>query len=368
MAAFIALLAVVAVAMALFSGAGLIGAVIGIGVAMVLAWAGYAKSDSLALSATGARPASPEEYTRLHNVVEAIAIAATIPKPRVYVVHDEAPNAFATGKDYEHAAVAVTTGLLAKLNRDELEGVIAHELAHIRNYDIRVMTVAVATAGSIALIVDIFWRLLYFGGGRRRSNDRNGTPLALVALIVVAVMAPLAAAMLKAAVSRRREALADATAVELTRNPSGLRRALEKLDADQTVVARTSHATSHLWIETPDDLDADHRGSRFNAMFHTHPPLRERIALLRTMEGLPEYTGPDPADVAAMAAPVPTVEAPAEPAPRRRSAADDVNLDAEPSQISGAGAPAGWYADPSGVPGALRYWDGRGWTDNLHKG
>jgi len=171
-----------------------------------------------------------------------------------------------------------------------------------------VMTVAVATAGSIAVITDVFWRMMFWGaiagGGRRRGGDRDGggsNPLALIALVVVAVLAPLAAALLKAAISRRREALADATAVKLTRYPTGLRVALEKLDADSTVVRRTSHATSHLWIESPDDREPGHKGARLNSMFNTHPPLADRINVIRAMEGLPPYTGPDPAVLADLA-------------------------------------------------------------------
>lgn len=286
---FFGLLAVISVTVSTVLRAGLIGVAVALAFSVASSWFGYARSDSIAIRSTGAVPASPEEFAQLHNIVEALAIAAGIPKPRVYVVTDIAPNAFATGKDPEHAAVAVTTGLLEKMSRDELEGVVAHELAHIRNLDIRVMTVAVATAGTIAIIVDIFWRMLYFGGRSNNKNDNN--PLAIVGLVVVAILAPIGAAMLKAAVSRRREALADATAVQFTRYPAGLRRALEKLDADRTVVRRTSHATSHLWIETPDDHQRGHRGRRFNDMFDTHPPLADRIDWLRAMEGLPPYQG-----------------------------------------------------------------------------
>ncbi len=291
MAAFFVLLAVVATTISLAVGAGSVGVIAGVVIAGGMAVTSYALSDKIALSSMGAVAADEQQYARLHNIVDGLAIAAGIPKPRVFVVDDPAPNAFATGKNYDHAAVAVTTGLLEKMSRDELEGVVAHELAHVRNYDIRVMTVAVATAGAIALIVDIFWRLLYFGGGNRRNNKDGGNPLMIVGMVVVAILAPLAAAMLKAAVSRRRESLADATAVEITRNPSGLRKALEKLDADSTVVRRTSHATSHLWIETPDDHVEGNKGRWFNNMFDTHPPMSERINILRQMEGLGPYEG-----------------------------------------------------------------------------
>ncbi len=286
---FFALLSIVSVTVSAVLQAGVIGVIIALAFSGSSSFMGYVQSDNIAIKSTGAVPASQEEFGQLHNIVEALAIASGIPKPRVFVVHDDAPNAFATGKNPENAAVAATTGLLATMNRDELEGVMAHELAHIRNLDIRVMTVAVATAGSIAIIVDLFWRLLYFGGGR--GNDDDDNPMAIVGLVVVAILAPVAAAMLKAAVSRRREALADATAVAITRYPAGLRMALEKLDADRSVVRRTSHATSHLWIETPDDHQKGHRGRRFNDMFDTHPPLASRINTLRAMEGLPPYQG-----------------------------------------------------------------------------
>ncbi len=291
MITFFGLLAVVSVTVSTVLKAGLIGVIFALIFSASSSFMGYVSSDKIAISSTGAKPAPIETFGQLHNVVEALSLAAGIPKPRVYVVDDPAPNAFATGKNPENAAVAVTTGLLALMKRDELEGVIAHELAHIRNLDIRVMTVAVATAGTIAIVVDVFWRLLYYGGGRSSRDRDDNNPLAIVGLVIVAILAPVAAAMLKAAVSRRREALADATAVALTRYPTGLRMALEKLDADHGVVRRTSHATSHLWIETPDNHKSG-RGRKFNDMFDTHPPLANRINTLRQMEGLPPYASP----------------------------------------------------------------------------
>ncbi|HUP75901.1 MAG TPA: M48 family metalloprotease [Acidimicrobiales bacterium] len=381
------LLAVVSLTVSIYLGGGVVGVIAGIAVAMALTFVGYAGSDRIALAATHAREADPTHFAQLHNLVEQMAIAAGIPKPKVYVVHDPAPNAFATGRNPRSAAVAVTTGLLEKLDRDELEGVLAHELAHIRNYDTRVMTVAVATAGSVAVITDVFWRLMYFGalGGRRRGNDRGGNPLALIALVVVAIFAPIAAALLKAAISRKREALADASAVAFTRYPTGLRRALEKLDADSTVIQRVSHATSHLWIESPDDRAADKKTAKLNEMFNTHPPLRERINILRAMEGLPEYLAPE-ADILAdldrrqqqrMTDPRPAaagaVVTAARPTDTAPTAASTMNLEQighhdptafQPVGSTGAlaGAPAGWYLDPSGQPHTLRYWDGDGWT------
>lgn len=294
-----ALLALVALVVSQITVGGVVAAVLAIVIAGGTTFAGYRSSDTIALRATRAVPADPVAHARLHNLVEEMAIAAGMPKPGVYVVNDPAPNAFATGRDYQRASIAATTGLLDKMERSELQGVIAHEMAHIRNNDIRVMTVAVATAGSVALISDMFWRMLYFGGvsGRRRSRDNNsgaGVIFVVVGFLIVAVLAPLAAALLRAAVSRSREALADASAVELTRNPEGLRKALEKLDGDVTVVRHTSHATSHLWIEAPDTHEPHEKGRWFNDMFNTHPPLAERINVLRAMEGLAPYEGVAP--------------------------------------------------------------------------
>ncbi len=344
LAASFALLVIVAVAMTLSLQAGIGGVVVGVVIAGVMTFGAYWKSDAVALAATRAQPASIEEYPQLHNLVEGMAIAAGIPKPRVYVVHDPAPNAFATGRNPENAAVAVTTGLMETMTRTELEGVIAHELAHIRNYDIRVTTIAVATAGAIAIITDLFWRLLWFGGGRSRNNNNQGNPIALIGLLVVVVLAPIAAGLIRAAVSRSRESLADATAVELTRYPTGLRMALEKLADNKAVVHHASHATAHLWIESPLDREDGHEQAKLNSLFNTHPPLSERINTLRRLEGLPPWEG---------------------------SSGDGSGASGRAG--SGAGAAAvgltstsvaerGWYPDPTGDPTQLRYWDGRAWT------
>jgi heat shock protein HtpX len=349
------------------------GLIVGGIAAVTLTGVGYAASPSVALSATGARQADPTEFARVHNLVESMAIAAGIPKPAVYVVDDPAPNAFAAGRSADKASVAVTTGLLQKLDRDELEGVIAHEIAHIRNQDVRVMTVAVATVGSIAIVSDIFFRMLFWGsvGGARRSRgnrEGGGNPLVLLAAIVVMVLAPLAAAVMKAAISRQRESLADATAVDLTRYPTGLRKALEKLAADSTVVRRTSHATSHLWIESPDDTEQGNKGARVNGLFNTHPPLTERINLLRAIEGLPAYEGgraatpsatrvsglaPPPAPPGAVPLAEPRPFAEPQPQPQPQPAPADL-------RSFGNLAPPGWY--PGDEPGVLHYWDGSRWT------
>jgi heat shock protein HtpX len=249
----------------------------------------YWKSDAIALAVSRARPASVEEYPRLHNLVEGLCIAGGLPKPRIYVVEDRSPNAFATGRNPKHAAIAVTTGLLERMNRVELEGVIAHELSHIKNYDILVSTLAVTMVGVIAIAADVGVRFLWFGMGRNRNNENDGQgggPLAILAILGLGllVLSPLIARVMQAAVSRKRETLADMSGVELTRYPPGLISALEKLRADYTVVGSTSHATAHLWIEQPQAVEESQgRFARLNRMFDTHPPLDERIALLREL-------------------------------------------------------------------------------------
>jgi heat shock protein HtpX len=250
-----------------------------------MAFASYWKADAIALAVSRAKPADPQQYQRLHNLVEGLCIAAGLPKPRVYIVDDPAPNAFATGRNPKHAAIAVTTGLLDKLNRVELEGVIAHELSHVRNYDILVSTLAVTLVGSIALLANFGMRMMWWNGGRvNRDGDRNGgNPLALVGLVLL-IFAPIIGKLMQAAVSRRRETLADVSACQMTRYPPGLISALEKLRDDTTVTHSATTATAHLWIEQPMSGVGDNgKFGRLNRMFDTHPPLEERIALLREL-------------------------------------------------------------------------------------
>jgi heat shock protein HtpX len=265
------------------------GGIIGIGIAVVfaigLSFGSYWSSDKVALRMSRAIPADPQEHARLHNIVEGLSIAAGLPKPRVYIVEDAAPNAFATGRNPEHAAIAVTTGLLEKMNRVELEGVIAHEMCHIKDYDILVSTICVTFVGIVALLADWGLRMMWFGGGK--SRDSNSGPLAIVfgiLAVILLIASPVIAQVMQAAVSRRRESMADIEAVNLTRYPPGLIAALEKLKHDQTVVNTASRATAHLWIESPLARKPEEGSlSRLNNLWDTHPALDDRIAILKNL-------------------------------------------------------------------------------------
>ncbi|MFM8649553.1 MAG: M48 family metallopeptidase [Actinomycetota bacterium] len=267
-------------------GGGPVPSLIALVIAAVMAFTSYWKSDQIALRVSRAVPADPAVYQRLHNLVEGLCIASGLPKPRVYVIDDPAPNAFATGRNPQNAAIAVTTGLLEKMNRVELEGVVAHELSHIRNYDILVSTIAVVLVGTIAIITDVTLRMMWWNGGRvRRDGDRNdgANPVALIGIILL-VVAPIVAKAMQAAVSRRRETLADVSACQMTRYPPGLISALEKLKADTTTTHSASMATAHMWIEQPlSGVRDEGRLGWFHRMFDTHPPLDARIALLKEL-------------------------------------------------------------------------------------
>lgn len=285
---FILLIVAVTWAVDLVVGFGPVWLLVALAVAGIASFAAYWKSAAIALAMSHARPADPVVHARLHNIVEGLCIAGGLPKPGVYVVDDAAPNAFATGRNPQNAAIAVTTGLLEKLDRVELEGVVAHELAHIKNYDILVSTLAVTLVGVVVLIADTAFRFLWWGGAshrRDRSNSSGGVG-ALVGVLglVFLVLAPLAAKLMQAAVSRRREQLADMSAVVLTRYPPGLMSALEKLRDDTTVVHSASRATAHLWIEGPvPRRDEEGRLAWLGRMFDTHPPLDHRIDALREL-------------------------------------------------------------------------------------
>lgn len=262
------------------------GIIVALAIAGAMAFASYWKSDAIALAVSRAHPADPQEYRRLYNLVEGLCIAGGLPQPRIYVVDDPAPNAFATGRNPQHAAIAVTTGLLEKLNRVELEGVIAHELSHIKNYDILVSTLAVTLVGAVAILADVSIRMMWWNGGRsRREGDRGdgGNPLAIVGFVLL-ILAPIIARAMQSAISRRRETLADISACQLTRYPPGLIGALEKLKADVTVTHSATTATAHLWIEQPMSGVGDRgRLGSMHRLFDTHPPLDERIALLKEL-------------------------------------------------------------------------------------
>lgn len=253
---------------------------IAVGIALVSVWGSYYGSDKLVITMTGAKLIQESDNPKLFNLIHEVTISSGLPMPKVAIVTDTAPNAFATGRNPEHALIAFTTGILEVMDRDQLQGVIAHEMAHVANRDTLVSAVAATTAGAIAILSDILTRMMWFGGGRDRDRDNNGNPIAIIFSLLILVLAPLAAVLLKSAISRKRESLADATAVDFTRNPAGLRSALEVLEADSTVVRQKSTAVAHIWIESPLD------GKSVSKLFSTHPPIAERIATLKAMESL----------------------------------------------------------------------------------
>jgi heat shock protein HtpX len=272
---------------------------IAIVISMLLSIGSYFAGDKLVLAASGAKEVTQEAAPQLMNVVQEIALAANVPMPKVYVIDDTAPNAFATGRDPKHASVAITTGLLQKLDREELQGVMAHELGHVRNYDIRFALLVAVLVGSIALMADFFLRFTFWGGGRSRGGDRDrgGGGLAaimFIVAIVLAVLAPIIGRLVQLAVSRQREYLADATSVELTRNTRGIERALAKISADREVLEVANRATQHLYFTNPIKKFED----RSSSMFATHPNVVDRINRLRQLSGEPPL---QPGDVQALA-------------------------------------------------------------------
>jgi heat shock protein HtpX len=298
-------LLVVVVALVLGALGGAIGAATGSGwwgvglavaVAGVLSVSSYFAGDKLVLASSRAKeiPAAnpPAEYQQFVDVVTEMSIAAGVPLPKMYVIDDSAPNAFATGRDPQHASIAATSGLLAKMDREELQGVIAHEMSHVGNYDIRFALLVGVLVGSIALLADWFLRFTFWGGGRRSGgdNDRGGGALLVILFVIallLAIIAPLIGRLVQLAVSRRREELADVSAVDLTRNPMGLARALRTIADDPDVLEVANRATQHLYIVNPIKSFED----RAKSMWDTHPPIAERIAVL---EGLAGQYGQDP--------------------------------------------------------------------------
>jgi heat shock protein HtpX len=264
-----------------------------IGLGLVASLVSYYAGDTLVLATSGAREVPEGDLPQLRNVVQEMAIAAGVPMPKVYVIDDTAPNAFATGRDPNHASVAITTGLLQKLDREELQGVMAHELSHVRNYDIRFSLMVGVLVGSIALIADFFLRFTFWGGGRRgrRSDSEGGGGLQMVVFLIaiaLAILAPIAARLVQMAVSRQREYLADASGVELTRNPYGLERALAKITIDNEALEAANRATQHLYFDNP--VKAATSTSR--DLFSTHPAALDRINRLRQLTGQPPVNDP----------------------------------------------------------------------------
>ncbi len=249
------------------------GFILAIFIAIVYVLIGYYWSANIVIAMSGAKEADKQEYPYLYNTVDGLSIAAGIPMPKIYVVNDPAPNAFATGRDPQHSIVAVTTGLLDMMNRQELEGVLAHELSHIKNYDIRFMTFAVVMVGLIAILGNLAMRMLFFGGGR---DDRKGSGMLMLIGIVFIILAPIFGTLVRLAISRKREFLADADAALLTRYPDGLASALQKIAGSNMKVKNASDTTASLYI-------ADPLGKKFLGMFASHPPLQERIAALKKM-------------------------------------------------------------------------------------
>jgi heat shock protein HtpX len=272
----------------LFWNGGTAGVVIAVGLAAILSLTSYFAGDRLVLASTRAREVKAEEEPRLHNVVEGLAIAAGIPKPRVYVVPEQAPNAFATGRDPKHSSVAVTQGLLDIMNRVELEGVIGHEMSHVLDRDILIGTVVATVVGAAVLMSEFFMRSWFWSGGRmggRRDGGGDAGILTLVLFavgIVLLIIAPIAGQLIKLSVSRNREYLADAQGVLLTRYPPGLVAALEKIRDAPHAMRSANNATAHLWLEQPSRVPGDGT-STMEKLFSTHPPIQERIERLRDM-------------------------------------------------------------------------------------
>ncbi len=358
------------------------GIAIGAVVAIVVDMIGWLFAVRATIALTRAVEVGPEQAKTLHNVVEGLCIATGLPKPKIYIVDDPAPNAFAFGRSPNNSGVAVTSGLLNLMSRRELEGVLAHELSHIKNRDVQVTTLAVTTVGILVVVAEIAARATWFSNWH---EDRNGGAIVLVLVALLATVLAFGARMLSFAISRHREELADLSAAGIV-TPDGLRKALEKLEADHTVLHHVSRATAHLWIVTPLNLRGEGKHAKVNNMFDTHPPLGERIAILRKLEGLdPEQRGPvdetatgvpidlaqlsastdrratrQPMGSAAIAAPATAAsgnwmqgsQGPAVPAGPTGSAS--------PATQTNASMAPGWYHSDATT---LRYWDGKTWTN-----
>jgi heat shock protein HtpX len=280
--AMTAVLIVLGYLLGTYWGSGYAGVAIAFMLALIMSLSAYYSGDKMVLAISRAKRIEKKDYPQLFNVIEELAIAGGLPMPAVYVIDDTAPNAFATGRDPKHASVAITTGLMQKLTRDELQGVMAHELSHVGNRDILYATMVGILVGSIVMMSDFFLRSFFWGGGRRRrSNSQGGAAgaILLIVAIVLAVLTPIFAKLLQLAVSRQREYLADASAAKLTRYPEGLASALEKIAGDREVLEVANRATQHLYIVNP----IKPFEKRSSNLFSTHPPIGDRIARLRAM-------------------------------------------------------------------------------------
>jgi len=280
---FIILIGLLGAAVGLVAGNMYIGLIIALIFSLIYTFIGFFSGDKMILALSGAKPVTKKEYPHLYHAIDGLAVSANIPKPKAYVINDSALNAFATGRNAKNASVVVTTGLLEKMNREELEGVIAHEMSHIKNYDIRVMMLVSVLVGIVVLLSDFMLRSFLWGGRSRRNNDEGGGQLQIIFLVIglfLAILAPLIGELIKLAISRRREYMADASAAILTRYPPGLANALRKIAKDpDPLVDRANRATAHLFISTP---FRNYRGFVAN-LFSTHPPINERIKRLESM-------------------------------------------------------------------------------------
>lgn len=243
----------------------------------------YYFSDKMVLAISGAKEVSLKDNKELYHLVENLCIAAGIPTPKIYIIEDSAPNAFATGRDPKHSAICFTSGILDKLNKQELEGVIAHELSHVRNRDTLLMSVVSILVGFVALLADWFIRISWFSGGSRDDEDRGGNAIFFALAIVAAILAPIIGTLIQLAISRRREFLADASGAYLTRDPEELAQALLKISNDKDPLEAANRATAHLYIVNP--LKGSEAVGWFSGLFNTHPPIPERVKALRAMEG-----------------------------------------------------------------------------------
>ncbi len=341
------------------------GVAIGATIAIAIDLIGWLIAVRATISLTRAVQVSASQAPVLHNVIEGLCIATGLPKPKVYIVDDPAPNAFAFGRSPKNSGVAVTSGLLNLMSRRELEGVLAHELSHVRNRDVQVTTLAVTTVGVLVVVADMSARASWFADW---GDDDNGGAFLLIAVAAIAGILAFGARMLSFAISRHREELADTSAVALV-SPDGLRRALEKLEADHTVLHHVSRATAHLWLVAPLHTEGKGRHAKSNRLFDTHPPLAERIAILRKLEGLdPNERGP--VDQTSTGVPVDLAKLAASTDLRttRGSGAlvtplvdsTGASNTATPVGATPTGHPPGWYPLDAQT---LRYWDGNAWSE-----